>query len=49
MAQIALSNAHAKAQTLALQVEKMKFQIAQLRHERYGNRPNARLARTTRT
>ncbi len=36
VAQIELSNAHAEAHALTLQVEKMKFEIARLRHERYG-------------
>jgi transposase len=35
-ARVKALNAEAEAQALALQVEKMKFEIARLRHERYG-------------
>jgi len=35
-AEIALSNAQAEAQALALQIEKIKFEIARLRHEKFG-------------
>jgi len=36
VAEIELRNAHAEARALSLQIEKMKFEIARLRHEQYG-------------
>ena len=35
-AEIALCNAQAESHALALQIEKIKFEIARLRHEKYG-------------
>jgi transposase len=35
-AQVKAQNAEAEAHTLALEIEKMKFEIKRLRHERYG-------------
>jgi transposase len=35
-AEVKLRNAEAEAHALALQIEKMKFEIAKLRHEQYG-------------
>jgi len=35
-AEVKARNAEAEAHALALQVEQMKFEIARLRHEKYG-------------